>query len=32
MRILLNPDDWLARHEGLCLALAALLVLIVGAL
>lgn len=32
MRILLNPGDWLARHERLCFALAGLLVLIVEAI
>lgn len=26
MRTLLNPDDWLGRHQGLCVALLVLLI------
>jgi hypothetical protein len=32
MRILFNPNDWLGRHQGVCLALLAVLLFIEGAL
>lgn len=32
MRFLFNPDDWLGRHQGVCLFLTFLLVLAEGAL
>lgn len=31
MRHLLNPNDWLARHEALCLVLVAILICAAGA-
>lgn len=32
MRRLLSTDDWLARHEGICLLLIAALLLVEGAM
>jgi hypothetical protein len=32
MRFLFNPDDWLGRHENICLLLVAVLVVIGGSL
>jgi hypothetical protein len=32
MRVLFNPNDWLGWHEGVCLALLAVVVLIGGSL
>jgi|GEM_PF-7079690 len=31
MRILLNPNDWLGRHQGVCLVCILVLALIVDA-
>jgi hypothetical protein len=32
MRTLFNPNDWLGRHQGVCLVLVAVTVLIGGSL
>jgi hypothetical protein len=32
MRALFNPNDWLGRHPGVCLALAFILLLVEGVL
>jgi hypothetical protein len=32
MPLLLNPDDWLGRHQGVCLLVVAALVVIGGSI
>lgn len=32
MRVLFNPNDWLARHQGLCVALVLVGIVIGGSL
>lgn len=32
MRFLLGPDDWLGRHQGMCLVLLAVVILAGGSL